>query len=171
MGAQVHAIHSPSNTLHPQQRSAEVVHSRGQSSAVRGGFPRTASQHRLLRVRAFLLAAGLPLGALGGPHTIPPLPQSRQKPSVMCTARIAWIWPSEPCSKTHVNNQCKVGPDAEVYGQSTDLLPGNGERLRGVHRPLGHLALGKSSPDSVRHRDAAIGDACGQHLEQCGKAI
>src|SRR5437867_3536180 len=91
MGAQVHAIHSPSNTLHPQQRSAEVVHSRGQSSAVRGGFPRTASQHRLLRVRAFLLAAGLPLGALGGPHTIPPLPQSRQKPSVMCTARIAWI--------------------------------------------------------------------------------
>ncbi len=82
MGAQVHAIPSPSHTPHPQPRSAEVVHSRGQSSARRGGFPRTASQRRLLRVCAFLPAADLPLGALGRPPTIPPLPQSRQKSSV-----------------------------------------------------------------------------------------
>jgi hypothetical protein len=85
MGAQVQALSSPSHTPHPQQRSAEVVHSRGQSSVRRGGFPRTASQSRLLRVSTFLPAAGLPLGALGEPPTIPPLPQSRQKSPVWLT--------------------------------------------------------------------------------------
>jgi len=86
MGAQVHTIPSPSYTPHPQQRRAEVVYSRGQSSARRGGFPRTASQHRLLRVRAFLPATGLPLAASGGQYTVPHLPQSRQKPPVCSTS-------------------------------------------------------------------------------------
>ena len=120
-GAQVQAIHRPSHTPHPQQRSAEVVHSRGQSRARRGGFPRTASPHRLPRVRAFLPAVGLPLGALGGPPTIPPLPQSLEKSPVF------WRLFSHNCTRNVAGSAHDlIGPEEERRGE------GEPERLGGL---------------------------------------
>src|SRR5439155_7032634 len=124
MGAQVQALHSPSHTPHLQQRSAEVVHSRCQCSARRGGFPRTASQHRLLRVCAFLPAAGLPLGALGGPPIIPPLPQSRQKSLVCRTGRSTPHAPVVLYATDRSTTSEEQAVSALAYENGGQLIPG-----------------------------------------------